>query len=810
MVPWSMVQYKVPPTYSNGLAQCNGARDIALVPTTLPTFAPTMKHQLLKDEHTDVADEDAPAAQVCGIVFPGDDFKVKWDFLIMFLILYSAISVPYRLAFLADAEGLVWVGEVGVSLAFIADIIVSFNTAFQRLGSDEWVTSRREIAREYVVKGSFVIDAPSSLPVELVEYLLRDSTNTESLRLLRVLRLFRLFRLLRLLKLSDYINSIEEEYDVNMRPFRVVILVLKLVFMSHLFGCGWMAVATFADPEQPTWVTEYPEPPRTRAVDGSKGYQYMLAFSWALGTLTGGGEGWAVSDAEVIYTTLGSLLGALTFGYILGEIGSLIAALDKQAAMVEEKIDAIKEYLRWRGVPRRLSLSVQRYYHHYYQSRSVFDEKEILGSLSPELHLQVVNFILDGSIGRLPLFESLTSAFQTAIFPFLKPMSFNVGDVIFERGTESSSVLFLLAGQVTVSRPSAPFLPFLPLLPFLTPAPLLAAQVRVLNPFDPSHVTHILRPGERAYLDPDGREFATKSWAGCFGQSALTGARRPATHVAHLAPCEVLIIEKSDLLGIFSADAKSTARVCKAVLADDLSEARLRNLMKRLWVNSLPRGSDERAAFKLSLAWRRRFESTAADHDEIHKLIIQHSTKPKRRKVRISADKPLRARSRAMSRATSRAPSRAPSLTNSEPTTPTHPPTTPNSAQPVATALPPAMSMLGSATSALSLQSSMMAPVAAAPTAADETPGAVPHPPAISTAAEPDVASLSSIPLPLMAGSMGEQIENLAAEVENLGNVVELLGERMAEHEETITAKLDQLLKMHLDDKINNKWGTQN
>ena len=107
----------------------------------------------------------------------------------------------------------------------------------------------------------------------------------------------------------------------------------------------------------------------------------------------------------------------------------------------------------------------------------------------------------------------------------------------------------------------------------------------------------------------------------------------------------------------------------------------------------------------------------------------------------------------------------------------------------------------------------MVVPVAAAPTAADETPpGAVPQtPPAASTAAEPvDFASLASVPLPLMAGSTGEQIENLAAEVENLGNVVELLGEQMAEREETITAKLDQLLKMHLDDKINNKWGTQN
>ena len=293
-----------------------------------------MEHKRLVDETEDVGDKVDTREQTprC-IIFPTDDFKVAWDFTMMFLILYSAVTVPFRIAFKADAEGIVWLFEVFVSVVFMGDLVVSFNTSFQNIGSDTWVTSHSAIAKMYVFKGSFIIDAPSSIPVELIELAFHGAElgNSQSLRVLRILRLFRLFRLLRLLKLSDYINRIEEEYDVNMRPFRVVLLVLKLIFMSHLFGCGWMAVATFADPDEDTWLTVYPDAPRTRAVDGTKAYQYMLAFSWALGTLTGGGEGWAVSDTEVMYTTLGSLLGALTFGYILGEIGSLIAALDKQA-----------------------------------------------------------------------------------------------------------------------------------------------------------------------------------------------------------------------------------------------------------------------------------------------------------------------------------------------------------------------------------------------------------------------------------------------------------------------------------------------
>ena len=48
------------------------------------------------------------------------------------------------------------------------------------------------------------------------------------------------------------------------------------------------------------------------------------------------------------------------------------------------------------------------------ETRSVFDETAILGGLDPELHTQVVTFILDRSIGRLPLFGNLANSFQVA------------------------------------------------------------------------------------------------------------------------------------------------------------------------------------------------------------------------------------------------------------------------------------------------------------------------------------------------------------------------------------------------------------
>ena len=68
------------------------------------------EHRRLKDEDErnaeggDSVDDDVDPASEC-LLYPGDDFKVAWDFAMMLLILYSAVSVPFRIAFKANAEG---------------------------------------------------------------------------------------------------------------------------------------------------------------------------------------------------------------------------------------------------------------------------------------------------------------------------------------------------------------------------------------------------------------------------------------------------------------------------------------------------------------------------------------------------------------------------------------------------------------------------------------------------------------------------------------------------------------------------------
>ena len=129
--------------------------------------------------------------------------------------------------------------------------------------------------------------------------------------------------------------------------------------------------------------------------------KYVAGIYWAFTTLTTVGYGDIIpsTDSERIFVTFSMMIGALLFAYIVGDIGSLLNTLDRQSALVEEKMDAVKEYLAWRDLPRDLSIRTRRYYEHYYTRRAVFDEEAILGSLNPQLHYEVVQSILSNTLG---------------------------------------------------------------------------------------------------------------------------------------------------------------------------------------------------------------------------------------------------------------------------------------------------------------------------------------------------------------------------------------------------------------------------
>ena len=114
----------------------------------------------------------------------GDTFASKfrraWDVVQVFVLLYVAIAVPFRIGFRSEAEpySLVFWFEFAIDAYFWADIYLNFRTAYKDK-ADNLVTDIRAIRRRYL-RGWFAIDVLACLPVTYIELAIADvATNAE-------------------------------------------------------------------------------------------------------------------------------------------------------------------------------------------------------------------------------------------------------------------------------------------------------------------------------------------------------------------------------------------------------------------------------------------------------------------------------------------------------------------------------------------------------------------------------------------------------------------------------------------------------
>lgn len=159
-----------------------------------------------------------------------------WDLFVACLVVYGCINIPLRIGFDLPTSVAQIVTDSFIDVVFLADIVVSFRTAY--LAPDgEPVTIPGDIAIRYL-KGSFLIDVCSTIPVDLI--MLSVGGTGDILRSTKLLRTLRLLRLARLLKLSK-IGGKEDDLRNFLHPslWALIKMFVSLIFIAHIMGCMW-------------------------------------------------------------------------------------------------------------------------------------------------------------------------------------------------------------------------------------------------------------------------------------------------------------------------------------------------------------------------------------------------------------------------------------------------------------------------------------------------------------------------------------------------------------------------------------------
>ena len=98
-----------------------------------------------------------------GIIHPNSHLRLYWDMIAIFLVLFIAIMLPYRLAFARSWDQSLVSIDFFTDLYFMFDIVLNFQTAY--FDDDQLIVDRKLICINYI-KTWFIIDIIATFPVD--------------------------------------------------------------------------------------------------------------------------------------------------------------------------------------------------------------------------------------------------------------------------------------------------------------------------------------------------------------------------------------------------------------------------------------------------------------------------------------------------------------------------------------------------------------------------------------------------------------------------------------------------------------------
>ncbi|KAK1945819.1 Potassium/sodium hyperpolarization-activated cyclic nucleotide-gated channel 1 [Phytophthora citrophthora] len=386
-------------------------------------------------------------------------YKLTWDVFTSTLLAYCALAIPYEAAFLGEDSSTLSSGmDILVEVVFFLDILINLRTAVivDLPGEGQTaVLERRTKWREYL-RGWFWMDFISALPISVIATFLNESMESSRagswvralVYSLRMLKLSRVFKFIHTLQREESSTALGATLSTHHTFARVVRLVFRVSFIAHVLACGYFLVARVSRSANggPGIRSFFP-------VDqNSNGDMYVFFLYWSVTTMTtvGYGDSPPHNVAEVAYVSIGVLIGASTFTYVVGTLSSVVEELNEASDTFRTRIDHLKAYLRERGISQPLAERLRRYYEYYLLQRDDENEETILSALSDDLRSQLVLHLNRDVVSKISFFATQDDACVSYLMGILDPEFCTPGEYVFKEGQVGRHMYFLVKGAAEV------------------------------------------------------------------------------------------------------------------------------------------------------------------------------------------------------------------------------------------------------------------------------------------------------------------------------------------------------------------------
>ena len=341
-----------------------------------------------------------------------------WNVVILILTIFIALELPLRLAYDYNLTNIFV--EVTITIVLFVDAFINLNSQTWSKGIS--IKNNKQIKRHDSRK-FFIFDLLAAIPFLLFSRIF------PGLILLKWLSLLRLFKLIRLNLLIDKWRN---RYVINPSIFRLGIFFFWILLIAHWIACIWIYIARIDN------LDTIPN--------------YLDSIYWCITTITtvGYGDIRPITDFQKILTMFAMFLGVAVYGYVIGNIASLLSNIDVAKAMFLKKMEDINSLLSYKSVPKRLKQKVHDYYHYVWHHQMALSEHELLSNLPSSLQTEISLHMHRQLIERVPFFKNTDKDFISEIISQLQQRVFLPGDVIIKKGEIGNCMYFICNGAIDV------------------------------------------------------------------------------------------------------------------------------------------------------------------------------------------------------------------------------------------------------------------------------------------------------------------------------------------------------------------------
>ena len=390
-----------------------------------------------------------------GLVHPLSTFMRRWDMLTMWLLLYTAIWTPFEVAFVEEKRlSAMYFVNMVINLAFFTDMIINFNLMYFDEKLLTMISDRKLIAKRYL-RGFFIIDFISILPYDDITLATGSKAN---LKILRIVRIVRLAKLLRILRSSRIFARFENSMTINYGALKLVKFVVGTLFIAHWMACLWHLVKV-VEQSRCNWVTDYyfGECLYNDADDNDEHVTarslYFTALYLATMTIStvGYGDVTPQTEPERVFLTVGMLVGASVYAYIVGSICSVIASMNYRETEFQELMDRLNLFIKEAKIDTDLAGRLRAFFRYRRKVTNQISWGELLDLMSPSMRQEVATQINTAWLIKVEIFHGIPE--QVAIelsFNFVLETFPPEEHIIGER--DESTKLFVLKSGVVMCK----------------------------------------------------------------------------------------------------------------------------------------------------------------------------------------------------------------------------------------------------------------------------------------------------------------------------------------------------------------------